>query len=112
MILLFIIGIILLLHSCATESSIKDTFLLQPTDTYLNFPIDEDTRLPKYCLWTFEDAGKEYLAFPNGGKEILFYDIESESLLKKVNICSKEWMELGIFTVLPLLILIIFIYQV
>ena len=83
MILLFIIGIILLLHSCATESSIKDTFLLQPTDTYLNFPIDEDTRLPKYCLWTFEDAGKEYLAFPNGGKEILFYDIESESLLKK-----------------------------
>lgn len=76
-------GVCLLLSFLA-EIKTQDLYSLQPANTYLNFSIDNDTRLPRYCLWTFEEKGKEYLCFPNIGREILFYSIEDEKMVKKV----------------------------
>lgn len=80
---IYFISICILLTSCGKEKK-EDLVALRATDTYLSFPIDEDTRLPKFCLWTFEEGGKEYLTFPNIGKEVIFYNIETEQLAKKV----------------------------
>lgn len=78
--------IIYLLYAIAaiacTPSKHKE--VLRPSESYLAFSIDEDTRLPEFCIWTFEENGKEYLAFPNLSKEILFYDIVSGELVQKV----------------------------
>lgn len=78
-----ILGICLLFGSCK-KAEYRDSFMLWATETYLNFPIDEETQLPKFCLWAFKNEGKEYLAFPNREKEILFYDIDTGKLVKKV----------------------------
>ena len=78
---IFVTG--LLFISCTQENK-NDLFTLQAIEEFLNFSIDEDTRLPKFNLWTFEENNKEYIAFPNMGKEILFYDIESKNLVKRV----------------------------
>lgn len=72
-----------ILYSCKETNQITK-LSLQATDTYIEFPIDEDTRLPKYCLWTFDEKDNEYLAFPSRGRDILFYDIDKEKLVKKV----------------------------
>lgn len=58
--------------SCTTKEKRNDSYELTPQETYLSFPIDEDTRLPKFCLWTFIDNQNEYIAFDNQGDEIIF----------------------------------------
>ncbi|WP_291530360.1 DUF4221 family protein [Bacteroides sp. UBA939] len=73
------------LNACTSQrKQEKDLYAIRTTDDYLTFPIDVNTRLPKFILWTFEENGKGYLAFPNMSKEILFYDISSMDLVKKV----------------------------
>ncbi len=79
----FLWGLLVVVVSCGNKKT-QDLYSLQPANTYLNFSIDNDTRLPRYCLWTFEEKGKEYLCFPNIGREILFYSIEDEKMVKKV----------------------------
>lgn len=80
---LYVFLVCLVFGSCQNEKE-NDLFALRAIDHYLNLPIDENTRIPKFCLWTFENDGKEYLAFPNRGKEILFYDLDTQQLIKKV----------------------------
>lgn len=70
--------------SCTTKEKTSDSYGLFPKETYLSFPIDEDTRLPKFCLWSFTDNQNDYIAFDNQGDEILFYDIKTQHLVKKV----------------------------
>lgn len=70
--------------SCTTKEKISDSYGLFPKEVYLSFPIDEDTRFPKFCLWSFADNQNEYIAFDNQGDEILFYDIKTQRLVKKV----------------------------
>ncbi|WP_321481221.1 DUF4221 family protein [uncultured Bacteroides sp.] len=75
----------LILFSCGGGQKVSnDMYSLQPTDSYLKFSIDRKTRFPRFCLWTFEEKGKEYMCFPNEGREILFYNIENQQLVKKV----------------------------
>lgn len=73
-----------IIMSCTTKGERNDSYVLSPQEEYLSFPIDEDTRLPKFCLWTFTDNQDEYLAFDNQGDEILFYDIGTQQLVEKV----------------------------
>ncbi|MEG1333890.1 MULTISPECIES: DUF4221 family protein [Bacteroides] len=80
---LFIILYCILFSSCGAKRA-HDSFALQATDTYLDFPIDEETRLPKFCLWTFEENGVEYLTFNSYGNHVLFYEIATGRLVKKV----------------------------
>lgn len=80
---IFLIGICAVLYSCIEKNQI-DKLALKTTEVYLEFPIDEDTHFPKLCLWTFEENGNEYLAFPSRSQDILFYDINKEKLFKKV----------------------------
>lgn len=70
--------------SCTTKDARNDTYTLSPQEVYLSFPIDENTRLPKFCLWAFTDNQDEYIAFDNQGDEILFYDVKRQQLVKKV----------------------------
>lgn len=78
---------LLILYSCVSCTNRKnnDAFELQVVDSYLSFQIDEDSRPPKFCLWTFKDGDKEYLSFPNQGDEILVYDLETQELVKKIH---------------------------
>lgn len=83
----FLCLLVHLFFSCANvkkENDGREQASLVAVDEYLSFKIDEDTRLPKFCLWIFEENGKEYIAFPNMGREILFYDIESQEMIKRV----------------------------
>lgn len=78
-----LLGLLVVVVSCGNKKK-QDLYSLQPANIYLAFSIDNDTRLPRFCLWTFEEKGKEYLCFPNGGSEILFYSIDDEKMVKKV----------------------------
>lgn len=55
----------------------------QPTLIWISL-LDEETRLPKFCLWTFEENGVEYLTFNSYGNHVLFYEIATGRLVKKV----------------------------
>lgn len=70
--------------SCTTKEKRNDSYVLSPQETYLSFPVDEETCLPKFCLWAFIDNQNEYIAFDNQGDEILFYDVRTQHLVKKV----------------------------
>ncbi|MCI1648965.1 MAG: DUF4221 domain-containing protein [Bacteroides sp.] len=80
--ILCILWLIFLFESCANKN--ETSYSLRPSDCYLSYPIDEDTRLPTVCLWTFKENGHEYLAFDNQGTEILLYDMQSQKMIKKV----------------------------
>ena len=80
---LFIILYCILFSSCGAKRA-HDSFVLQATDTYLDFPIDEETRLPKFCLWTFEENGVEYLTFNSYGNHVLFNETATGRLVKEV----------------------------
>lgn len=80
---MIILIISVLLLSCNKEQR-RDLYALHASTDSLVFLIDENTRIPKHCLWTFKDQEKEYLVFPNRGRELLFYDMNSQEVLKKV----------------------------
>lgn len=82
--ILFFMSCTLLSCTTKTKERTSDSYELVPKETYLSFPIDEDTRLPKFCLWSFTDNQNEYIAFNNRGDEILFYDVKTQRLVKKV----------------------------
>lgn len=81
------LSILFILCSC-DEKSIRDNYALQASESYLTFPIDENTRLPESFISVFEENGKEYLTFPNRRYEVLIYELESGKLEKKV--CFKK----------------------
>lgn len=83
----YIIISLILFCSCKNAkltNDARDKVNLKVVNEFMCFNIDEETRMPKFCLWTFEDNGKEYMAFPNMGREILFYSIESQEVVKRV----------------------------
>ena len=80
--------------SCTTKEKRNDSYVLSPQETYLSFPVDEETCLPKFCLWAFIDNQNEYIAFDNQGDEILFYDVRTQHLVKKVRFDREGEMEL------------------
>ena len=59
------LSVLSILLSCSSEQKTKQAYSLQPTEQYLEYEIDEDTRVPLYHLYTFEVNGTEYLTLPN-----------------------------------------------
>ena len=45
-----LLSIIILLGACTSEPTSKNKYVLQPTDQYLAYEIDEETRVPLYHL--------------------------------------------------------------
>ena len=78
--------VIILLHSaCTKQIEIEDKFVLQPVDDYLEYTIDDETVIPTYNLYTFEEKGVEYLTFSNPlSRVILIYNQHSSELVKKI----------------------------
>lgn len=79
------IGIlVIILSSCVSKQSFDDKYSLIPTDSYCEFRIDYDTRIPLFNLYVIEEGGVEYLTFSNSeNRTILIYNMSGE-LLKKV----------------------------
>ena len=81
-----LLSIIILLEACTSEPTSKDKYVLQPTDQYLEYKIDEDTRIPLYHLYTFEADSVEYLTFPyRETRTLLIYNLLSGELIKKLS---------------------------
>lgn len=71
-----------------------DSYTLRLTDTQLAFPLDERTKIYIYSMQTYTDpSGEEFLVFQNENyNQILFYNIQSQKLYKKIN-CDYEGPE-------------------
>ena len=75
---------LLLLTACSSKPKTEQAYSLQPTEQYLEYEIDEDTRVPLYHLYTFEVNGTEYLTFPNREtRTLLIYELLSGKFVKK-----------------------------
>lgn len=78
------LSVLSILLSCSSEQKTKQAYSLQPTEQYLEYEIDEDTRVPLYHLYTFEVNGTEYLTFPNREtRTLLIYELLSGKFVKK-----------------------------
>ena len=76
--------------ACSEQVDQEDSYVLQPTENYLEYEIDEDTRIPRFNLYTFEDKGVEYLTFSDpSSRTILIYNLQSGELVKKVSFDSE-----------------------
>lgn len=81
---LLIIGTLIVAFSCS-DSQLKDTVELNITQDSLRFVIPDDVKGPMLFVETLDDDGKAYLSFKNEVEpEILFYEISSGSLVKRV----------------------------
>ena len=60
-----LLSALLVLSACSSKQETEKSYTLQPTEQYLEYEIDEETRVPLYHLYTFETDGMEYLTFPN-----------------------------------------------
>ena len=81
--MVYLLFILLLICSCTREQQVDNSYL-EAVNSYISFPLDDETRLPQYCFWYFIDNGKDFIAFPNDQNQILFYDMTSREILKKV----------------------------
>lgn len=78
------ISVLLVLSACSSEQKSEEQCFLQPTEQYLEYEIDEETRVPLYHLYTFEANGAEYLTFPNREtRTLLIYELLSGKFVKK-----------------------------
>ena len=78
------ISVLLVLSACSSEQKSEEQCFLQPTEQYLEYEIDEETRVPLYHLYTFEADGTEYLTFPNPEtRTLLIYELLSGKFVKK-----------------------------
>ena len=76
--------------SCTEQTNTADKYMLQPVDDCLEYAVDEDTRVPLYNLYTFEDKGVEYLTFSNSDtRTVLIYELQTGKLVKKVSYDSE-----------------------
>ena len=81
---LLVIGILIVALSCS-DSQPKDKVVLTVTQDSLQFIIPDDVKGPMLFVETLEDDGKAYLSFKNEVEpEILFYEISSGNLVKRV----------------------------
>lgn len=75
-----------ILLSCISEKDYNDLYILNPTNNYLEYRIDEETVVPLFNLYTFEEMGVEYLTFSNSDtRTILIYELQTGKLVKKIS---------------------------
>ena len=60
-------------------------YTLQTVDTFLNYHLASDVKVPLMIRSCIDNDGKEYVYFQNGIlPELLIYDIHNEALVKRV----------------------------
>ncbi len=75
-----------ILLTCISEKDYNDLYILNPTNNYLEYRIDEETVVPLFNLYTFEEMGVEYLTFSNSDtRTILIYELQTGKLVKKIS---------------------------
>ena len=78
------LSVLSILLACSSEQKTEQAYSLQPTDQYLAYEIDEETRVPLYHMYTFEVNDTEYLTFPNREtRTLLIYELLSGKFVKK-----------------------------
>lgn len=69
--------------ACGTKKD--NQYFLKVSDVSIKFPIDEDTKLPQLSIFSFEEAGVQYMSFQNDRKpEIQIYNVRTGELVKKL----------------------------
>ena len=70
--------------SCGNKGK-NYSYTLQTVDTFLNYHLSSDVKVPLMIRSCMDDAGKEYVYFQNGIlPDLLIYDIHNETLVKRV----------------------------
>ena len=70
--------------SCGNKGK-NYSYTLQTVDTFLNYHLASDVKVPMMIRSCMDNAGKEYVYFQNGIlPELLIYDIHNETLVKRV----------------------------
>ena len=70
--------------SCGNKGK-NYSYTLQTVDTFLNYHLASDVKVPLMIRSCVDDAGKEYVYFQNGIlPDLLIYDIHNETLVKRV----------------------------
>ena len=70
--------------SCGNKGK-NYSYTLQTVDTFLNYHLASDVKVPLMIRSCTDDAGKEYFYFQNGIlPDLLIYDIHNETLVKRV----------------------------
>ena len=73
------------LFACTQKNSMSHVYGLRADEIYLDYPIDDETVVPLFNLYTFRENDKEYLAFSNDvTRSLLIYDVLSGELVKKI----------------------------
>ena len=82
---IYILLFSVLLMSCSDRTDTNDVCSLQPQEDYLEFAIDDETRIPLFNLYTFQCDGIDYLTFSTQGtRTILIYELQTGKLIKKI----------------------------
>lgn len=83
---LLLLCLAVLTFSCTSKVN-TNKYSLKETGHVLSFPVAEDIKVPQYCVFHFEERGKNYLSFQNLPKsDILIYSIESQNLVKRLHV--------------------------
>ena len=70
--------------SCGNKGK-NYSYTLQTVDTFLNYHLSSDVKVPLMMRSCMDGAGKEYFYFQNGIlPDLLIYDIHNETLVKRV----------------------------
>ncbi len=70
--------------SCGNKGK-NYSYTLQTVDTFLNYHLASDVKVPLMIRSCTDNAGKEYVYFQNGIlPDLLIYDIHNETLVKRV----------------------------
>lgn len=77
--------IVVVACSCSSEHR-NHSYSLQTVDSFLNYRLDSDVKMPLFIRTCISDSNKEFLYFQNSHlPELLIYDMHNESLVKKVS---------------------------
>ncbi len=82
----FLIYLFAVASFCSCGNKGKNySYTLQTVDTFLNYHLASDVKVPMMIRSCMDNAGKEYVYFQNGIlPELLIYDIHNETLVKRV----------------------------
>ena len=82
----FLIYLFAVASFCSCSHKGQDyPYTLQAVDTFLNYHLPSDVKVPLMMRSCMDDDGKEYFYFQNGIlPDLLIYDIHNETLVKRV----------------------------
>lgn len=64
---IFLLLVVFFVSACTEQIKTEDHYILQPVNEHLEYAIDDDTVIPLFNLYAFEENGLEYLTFSDSG---------------------------------------------